>query len=366
MKANKAYKYRIYPNTLQQIAFAKTFGCTRFIWNKMLSDKRKYYEETGKMLSTTPAQYKSEFEFLKEVDSLALCNTQLQLQTAYKNFFRAKSIGFPKFKSKKASRQSYTTNLVNGNIKISDKKIRLPKVGEVRIVLHREIPITHSIKSVTVSRESTGKYFVSILTEYTVLETKRDLDKENSLGLDYSSPNFYVDSNGNTCNMPHFYREAEKNLAKQQRKLSKMKKGGSNYQKQKRKVALAYEKVRNQRNDFQHKESFRLSNTYDYVFVEDINYKGMARGLHLAKATNDNPFGQFRTYLDSKMQEQGRVLITINKWYPSSKACSCCRYVNNNLSIADRVWTCPECGSILDRDINAAINIKNEGLRMIS
>ena len=366
MKANKAYKYRIYPSVLQEEMLAKTFGCVRFIYNKMLYDKIEYYKATGKMLINTPAQYKGEFDFLKEVDSLSLSNAQLQLQTAYRNFFRDKSIGFPKFKSKKYSRQSYTTNLVNGNIRIEGGKIRLPKVGEVRIKLHREIPEGYAIKSVTVSKESTGKYFVSVLTEYEAVESSKMLDKEKSLGLDYSSPCFYVDSNGNTCDMPHFYRDAEAKLAKEQRKLSKMIKGSNNYNKQRRTVALAYEKVRNCRNDFQHKESKRLSATYDYICVEDIDYKAMAQELHLAKATNDNAFGQFRTYLAYKLQDQDKMLITIDKWYPSSKTCRHCGYVNNQLTISDREWTCPVCGSIIERDINAAINIKNEGLRMIS
>ncbi|MBR0417464.1 MAG: transposase, partial [Firmicutes bacterium] len=269
MKENKAYKFRIYPNTLQQELFSKTFGAARFAYNKMLEDKIAYYEETGKMLKATPAQYKKEYEFLKEVDSLALANVQLQLETAYRNFFRDKSIGFPKFKSKKNPRQSYTTNLVNGNIRITGKKIRLPKVGEVRIKLHRQIPEDYIIKSVTVSREPSGKYYVSILTEYEASETLVlvSLDEEKSIGLDYSSPSFYVDSNGYIASMPHFYREAEKKLAKEQRKLSHMVKGSSNYNKQRRKVALAHEKVRNQRNDWQHKESRRLASLYDFVFV---------------------------------------------------------------------------------------------------
>ena len=368
MKENKAYKFRIYPNTLQQELFSKTFGAARFVYNKMLEDKIAYYEETGKMLKATPAQYKKEHEFLKEVDSLALANAQLQLETAYRNFFRDKSIGFPKFKSKKDPRQSYTTNLVNGNIRITGKKIKLPKVGEVRIKLHRQIPEDYIIKSVTVSREPSGKYYVSILTEYEASETlvSVSLDEENSIGLDYSSPSFYVDSSGHIASMPHFFREAEKKLAKEQRKLSHMVKGSSNYKKQKRKVALAYEKVRNLRNDWQHKESRRLASLYDFVFVEGINYKDMARGLHLAKATNDNAFGSFRTYLAYKLKERGGKLIAIDKWYPSSKTCRHCGYIKNDLSLSDRVWVCPECGCIIDRDVNAAINIKNEGLRMIS
>ena len=366
MKRNKAYKFRIYPNALQEEIFAKTFGCVRFIYNKMLEDKIAYYKETGKMLSNTLAMYKKGYEFLKEVDSLALSNAQLQLQTAYKNFFRDKAIGFPKFKSKRAPRQSYTSNLVNGNIRIANGKIRLPKVGEVRIKLHRQIPEENAIKSVTVSRESTGKYFVSILTEYEAAEIEKALDIEKSLGLDYSSPSFYVDSNGNICDMPHFYRNAEAKLAREQRKLSRMVKGSNNYNKQKRKVALAHEKVKNCRKDWQHKESKKLADLYDYICVEDINYKAMAQGLRLAKATNDNAFGQFRTYLAYKLQDQGKMLITIDKWYPSSKTCSHCGYVNDKLTIADRKWICPKCGNVVDRDINAAINIRNEGLRMIS
>ena len=366
VKENKAYKFRIYPDNLQQEMFSKTFGAARFVYNKMLEDKIAYYEETGKMLKNTPAQYKKECEFLKEVDSLALANAQLQLETAYRNFFRDKNIGFPKFKSKKHPKHSYTTNLVNGNIRISGKRIRLPKVGEVRIRLHRQIPNDHLIKSVTVSREPSGKYFVSILTEYEAPETIVSLDKENSIGLDYSSPSFYVDSNGYIASMPHFFREAEKKLAKEQRRLSHMVKGSRNYNKQRRKVALAHEKVRNQRNDWQHKESRRLASLYDFVFVEGINYKDMARGLHLAMATNDNAFGSFRTCLAYKLKEKGGKLIAIDKWYPSSKTCRHCGYIKSDLKLSDRVWVCPACGCIIDRDVNAAINIKNEGLKAIS
>ena len=366
MKENKAYKFRIYPDALQQQMIARTFGCARFIYNKMLEDKIDHYKATGKMLKNTPAQYKKGYPFLKDVDSLALSNAQLQLETAFKNFFRDKSIGFPKFKSKKHPKQSYTTNLVNGNIRISGKKIRLPKVGEVRIVLHRQIPTDHKIKSVTVSGEPSGKYYVSILTEYEVSETEAFLDKEKTIGLDYSSPSFYVDSNGHIASMPHFFREAEKKLAKEQRRLSHMIKGSGNYNKQKRKVAIAHEKVRNQRKDWQHKESRRLATLYDFVFIEGINYKDMARELHLAKATNDNAFGSFRTYLAYKLKESGGKLIAIDKWYPSSKTCRHCGYIKHDLGLSDRVWICPACGCIIDRDVNAAINIKNEGLRMIS
>ena len=363
---NKAYKYRIYPNAAQRELFAKTFGCVRFIYNKMLADKIAHYQETGKMLPTTPAQYKQEYPWLSEVDSLALCNAQLHLQTAYRNFFRDKKIGFPKFRSKKARRNSYTTNMVGNNIAIFDGYLKLPKAGMVKAKFHRQIPEDNKIKSVTVSMSADGKYYASILTEYEAAISSVDLNPQNVLGLDYSSPHFYVDSEGHTAEMPHYYRKAECTLAREQRKLSRMVKGGSNYQKQKMAVAKLHAKVRNQRKDWQHKVSRKVADNWDIVCVEDINLKGMAQGLHLAKATNDNGFGQFRTYLAYKLAEQGKMLITIDKWYPSSKLCRKCGGINTELTLADRSWICPSCGSLIERDHNAAINIRNAGLAMIA
>lgn len=318
------------------------------------------------MLHNTPAQYKDEFPFLREVDSMALCNAQLQLQTAYKNFFRDKSIGFPKFRSKKLSRKSYTTNKIGGNIAIVKSFLKLPKMGLVRVKFHRQIPDTHKIKSVTFSQDPSGKYYVSILTEYEADIPERTLDTDKALGLDYSSPHFYVDSQGVEVDMPHFYRQAEQRLAKEQRKLSKMVKGSSNYQKQKWRVALAHEKVRNQRRDWQHKKSRELTDQWDMICVEDINYKGMSGSLRLGKATMDNGFGQFRTFLSYKLVEQGKKLITIDKWFPSSKLCRHCGCINDDLTLSDRVWVCPSCGETISRDENAAINIRNAGVAQIA
>ncbi len=363
---NRAYKYRIYPNTAQRELFAKTFGCVRFIYNRMLADKISHYQETGKMLATTPAPYKKEFPWLSEVDAMALCNAQIQLQTAYRNFFRDKSIGFPKFRSKKAQKNTYTTNCINGNIAIVGSCLKLPKAGLVKAKFHRQIPNGHRIKSVTVSMEATGKYYASVLTEYEAEIPALLLDSNKALGLDYSSPHFYVDSEGHTADMPHYYRNTEAALARAQRKLSKMVKGSSNYQKQKKIVAKIYAKIRNQRKDWQHKESRKLADKWDIVCVEDINLKGMAQGLHLAKATNDNGFGQFRTYLSYKLAEQGKKLITIDKWYPSSKLCRNCGAINTELSLSDRSWVCPSCGIVIDRDHNAAINIRNMGLAILT
>ena len=363
---NKAYKYRIYPNAAQRELFAKTFGCVRFIYNRMLADKISYYQETGKMLATTPAPYKKEFPWLSEVDAMALCNAQMQLQTAYRNFFRDKSIGFPKFRSKKVQNNAYTTNCINGNIAIIGSCLKLPKAGLVKAKFHRQISDGQRIKSVTVSMEATGEYYASILTEYESDVPTIALDWTNALGLDYSSSHFYVDSEGASADMPHYYRKAEAALAKEQRKLSRMVKGSSNYQKQKRVVAKLHAKVRNQRKDWQHKESRKIADNWDIVCVEDINLKDMAQGLCLAKATNDNGFGQLRTYLAYKLAERGKKLITINKWYPSSKLCGNCGAINTELTLADRSWICPSCGRMIERDHNAAINIRDAGLAMIA
>jgi putative transposase len=343
--------------------FAKTFGCTRFIWNKMLADKIAYYEEHKKKLNNTPAQYKGGFEWLREVDSLALANTQLDLQTAYQNFFRNPKTGFPKFKSKHKDRKSYTTNNQNGSIRIENKHIKLPKIGFVRVVQHREIPNTHKIKSCTISLAPSGKYYVSILTEYDYEPPTPTLDKSKALGLDYSSPSFYVDSQGEEAGRPRFYREAEARLAREQRKLSKMQKGSANYAKQKRRVAIAHEHVANQRKDWIHKKSKELADTWDYICVEDINLRGMAGSLKLGKSTNDNGFGMFREFLAYKMADRGKQFVRIGKWFPSTKICSVCGTIHDR-ELSDKEWTCPDCGAYHLRDVNAAINIREEGLRI--
>ena len=362
--ANKAYKYRLYPNKEQEILLAKTFGCVRFIYNKMLSDKIEYYKETKEKLNNTPAQYKKEFEWLNEVDSLALANAQMNLQTAYNNFFRSPKVGFPKFKSRKRNRFSYTTNNQNGTVSIKDGKLRLPKVGLVRIKLHRLIPEGQKIKSATITKTPSGKYYATILVEYEQEIPYVELDKNKALGLDYASHSFYVDSQGREADYPKFYRNAQKFLARERRKLSLMKYGSNNYLKQKIRVARLQEHISNQRTDWIHKLSTRLANEYDYICVEDINMQNMAQSLKLGKSTNDNGFGMFRTILAYKLADRGKKLIKIDKWFPSSKMCRFCGNINHELTLSDRVWTC-ECGQILNRDENAAINIMNVGLSMV-
>ena len=361
---NKAYKFRIYPNTEQQIILAKTFGCVRFIYNQMLSDKINHYEETKQKLNNTPAQYKSKFPWLKEVDSLALANAQMNLQTAYNNFFRNTKIGFPKFKSKKSNRRSYTTNCVNGNISIDNGFLKLPKVGLVKLKQHRLILPNYKLKSVTISQTPSGKYYASVLFEYENQIQEQEL--HDFLGLDFSMHGLYKDSNGNEPAYPRYYRQAEERLKREQRKLSLMQKGSKNRSKQRIKVANLHEKVANQRKDFLHKQSRQIANAYDCVCIENLDMKAMSQSLNFGKSVADDGWGMFVTFLKYKLEETGKRLVKVNKFFASSQICNVCGYKNTatkNLSI--RAWDCPECGAHHDRDINAAINIRNEGMRLV-
>ncbi len=369
---NKAYKYRIYPNKEQEEIIKKTFGCVRFVYNQMLANRKeiheKYEDDKQALMEQkylTPANYKNEYPWLKDVDSLALANAQLNLNTAYRNFFRDKSVGFPKFKSKHRDKKSYTTNNQKGNIRLVDNShIRLPKLKDIRIKLHRQLPQDAIIKSATISQTASGKYYISILMEFDIETDPVTPTKDTILGIDYSSKELYVDSEGNKGNYPKYYRKAEARLKKEQRKLSKRKKGSKNREKQRQKVAKLHEKVANQRKEFLHKLSRQITNAYEAIVIEDLNMRGMAQGLKLAKSTNDNGFGMLKTFLEYKLKEQGKQLVVIDKWYPSSKLCRFCGTVNSQLTLADRVWTC-SCGAVIDRDINAAINIKNEGCRIL-
>ena len=360
---NKAFKFRLIPNDHQRVLFAKTFGCCRFIYNRMLSDKMAHYETTGKMLPATPAQYKAEFGWLKEVDSLALANAQLNLQAAYRNFFNDKSVGFPNFKSRHAGDNSYTTNLVNNNIVLDNGFLKLPKLGRVRIKQHRQIPYGYRLKSVTVSLTPTGKYYASILYEYD--NEIKPVKPERVIGLDFSMPELYIDSNGNKPEYPRYYRQMQEKLAKEQRKLSHRKKGGRNRAKQKLKVAQIHERIANQRKDFLHKQSRKIANACDAVCIEDLNMRDLSQSLKFGKSVSDNGWGMFTNMLGYKLAEHGKRLVRIDKWYPSSKTCSKCGNIDDDLKLSDRIWTCGSCGTTHNRDVNAAINIKNEGLRLL-
>ena len=359
---NTVYRFRIYPNKSQRELFAKTFGCVRFVYNRMLAEKKAHYEKTGKNLSLTPARYKSEFPWLKEVDSLALCNAQLHLQTAYKNFFRDDSAGFPKFKSKKKSVKSYTTNYVNGNIVLQNGKLKLPKAGWVRIRQHRKIEEGYQLKGATITQEADERYYVALL--YSCEEPVNEIRKaESVIGLDFSMKELYVDSNGNHAAYPHFFSKAQKKLAREQRKLSHCEQGSNRYKKQKKKVARIHTHIAHQRKDFLHKESRKIANSYDIVCMEDLNMKEMSQDMCFGKRVHDNGWGMFTDFLAYKMERAGKKLVRIDRWYPSSKTCSCCGNIKEDLQLSDRIYECA-CGNRMDRDQNAAINICREGIRI--
>lgn len=368
MLLNRSIQYRIYPDANQEELIQKTFGCVRFIWNQELSDEQEFYAATGKHFIPTPACYKKEYEFLKEVDSLALANVQLNLKRAFQEFFKgSKKHGHPNYKSKKKSKKSYTTNCIYGKgqptIRLEKNAIRLPKIGVIRANLHR-LPVSGwKLKSATVSQTKSGKYYCSVLFEFEV-ETPVEIlpDDKNTIGLDYSSPKFYVDNNGHSPDKERWLRKAEEKLAHEQRLLSNMQYGSKNYQKQVRKIARIHEHIANQRKDFAHKESRRIANAYGAVCVEDLDLRTLSQTLKLGKSTTDNGFGMFRSFLAYKFAEQGKYLIKIDKWFPSSKNCCFCGKKNKDLKLDDREWICPHCGQLVPRDEGAAKNIKKEGL----
>ena len=374
---NSAIKYRLYPTSEQKIMFAKTFGCCRKVYNLMLSEKIESYKTTGKFVAVTPAKYKKDFPYLKEVDSLALANVQLNLQSAFRNHFdrnRRKKTGFPKFKSARHSRKSYTTNNQNGTVAIiGNRYIRLPKIGKVKAVIHRVPGTDWKLKSATVSCSSDDRYYVSVLFEYENSASTYVVDENNAIGMDYASDGLYVDDKGNIGTNHKFYRESHKKLAKEQRKLSRKKgsrKGedkSHNYLKQQRKVNRIYTHIANQRKDNLHKISAEIANQYDIVCVENLNMRNMSnRGFGNGKATLDNGYGMFLDMLEYKLANRGKYLVKVDKWYPSSQICHCCgkRHPEMN-DLRIRTMRC-ECGYVMDRDRNAAMNIKKEGLRIMN
>ena len=354
--------------------FANTFGCCRKVYNLMLEEKIDNYKRTGKFATVTPAKYKKEYPFLKEVDSLALANAQMNLQSAFRNCFdksRKRRNNFPKFKSSKHSRKAYTTNNQNGTVAIVDKGINLPKIGKVKAVIHRVPDAAWKLKSVTISQESDGKYYAAVLFEFEQnIVPVTSLD--NAIGLDYASDGLYVDDKGDVGTNHKYYRESHSKLAKEQRRLSR-KKGSKkneprshNYLKQLQKVNKIHKHIANQILDNLHKISTEIANQYDVVCVESLNMRSMSnRGFRNGKATMDNGYGLFLNMLEYKLIDRGKYLVRVDKWFPSSQICSCCGARHHKMKdLSIRIMKC-DCGFTMSRDQNAAINIKNEGLRIL-
>ena len=365
IKVNRAVELRLYPTEPQKEYFAQVFGCTRKVWNLALAECIDNYKTTGKFQHRSYKDYYDEYPYLKDVEAQALCQSHNDLHTAFKNRFSKTTkhqTGFPKFKSKR-SKQSYRTCMPSCNA-LNDKTVKIPKIGDVKFRAKPQVGADWKLKSITVSKSSSGKYHASLLYEFFIEEPKIELNINNSVGLDYQSNGLFVDNQGNQPNYPRYYRLSESKLAKEQRKLSLMTFGSNNYYKQKLKVAKIHEKIANQRKDFLHKLSYDFANKYDYIFVEDINLQSISQFGHLGKSTSDNGYGMFRTFLAYKMADRGKVLHKIDKWFASSKTCSTCGCYHPELvdSLSVREWTCPDCDITHNRDINAAINIRNKGI----
>lgn len=362
----KAYKYRLNPTKSQRIFFEKSFGCTRFIYNWALDKRIKAYQEDKTRISwvdlckqMTQLKKEEETKWLGEVANQSLQSSIRHLDSAFVKFFRDKK-GFPKFKSKHSPRQSFQyVNKVS--VDFESHRIKLPKAGWVKFFKNRTFD--GKIGTVTVSKNATGKYFVSVLVDDgNDLPDKAPIKYDTTVGIDVGIKDFAVCSNGDTYANPKFLEKAEKRLKVLQRRFAKKKKGSNRRERARRSLARQYERVRNQRNNFIHQVTARIVRENQTVVIEDLNVEGMLQNHCLAKHISSASWSEFFRQLQYKCEWQGKNLARIGRFEPSSKMCLC-GYVNKDLKLKDREWTCPECGRHNDRDLLAAINIKRFGLQ---
>jgi len=373
----RAFNVRIYPNKTQRTQIHKTIGCSRFIYNQMLSERREVYERLRgdknalkKHTYKTEKQYKIKFPFLKEADSIALQASREHLFEAYQNFFnglkKGRKVGFPKFKSKKG-KETYTTKQTNGNIKIDfeKRKVKVPKLGWLRF--HDKREFSEKIKHATIKKTKSKKYFVSLTLE--AQENVKKLQKVHEkyiIAFDMSANNFLVNNLVKMEN-PRFYRSEQKKTKKLNRELSRKRKGFKNREKARLKLARHYDKICNRKKDWTHKLTRRLADTFDAIILENLHMKGMQKfNSGLSKSVSlDFSWYQFTSYLKYKMEWLGKHFILVDRFFASSKLCSCCGWKNNNLTLRERVWTCLDCGTTHERDENASINLRDEGIRIL-
>lgn len=402
---NRGYKFKIIPTVEQKEFFLKSFGCARKVYNLYVAELYERLEKSGyhngfikssDLHLSKYTDFSKEYTWLKETDVQALSSAKMDFNTALKKFNteydkisytkrsrkREKTLsitptfkdlkGMPRFKSIKKNDFSYRTyNQPMGNkwnlITLKNSMLKIPKLKTlIKVKQHRPLPIDSIIKNCTISMDSKGNFYASLCVEYHIDIAPKKLTKNKVLGLDYSSHDFYYSSENKKANYPYYYRKSEEKLKQEQRKLSRKVLYSKNWYKQKKKIMQLQTHIANQRLDWLHKESRKLANEFDAVCVEDIDLRNIAQCLKLGKSTHDNGFGMFRVFLKYKLEEQGKQFVKIDKWFPSSKICNCCGCKKEDLQLSDRVYICNECGTVIDRDYNAALNIKEVGMTLLA